>query len=168
MIVAPSGNLHSVYQKHFLYETDEAWAEPGPSFTTVTLPFPSSNPASSSPPPSSTFTLAPCICMDLNPERFLAPFEDFEFATFVRDAHPKVDVVVGTMAWLASPPGEDDSDDSGSEDDSDWADVLSTINYWAVRLTPLIGSRTAIVVCNRIGTEGGTCTFCFLRVMSPC
>ncbi|KAL8277419.1 hypothetical protein RQP46_010141 [Phenoliferia psychrophenolica] len=157
MIVSPSGTLHSIYQKHFLYTTDESWAEPGPDFTTITLSFPSSNSvhalAASPTPDPPTFTIAPCICMDLNPEKFLAPFEAYEFATFVQNARPRVDVVVGSMAWLAAEPPEEGISAEENEVNK-WEDVSETVNYWATRLRPLLGSRTAVVVCNRIGTEG--------------
>lgn len=162
MIVSPSGNLVSVYAKHFLYTTDEAWATPGPSFTTVSLPFPCSNPAASGDdndgPPS--FTIAPGICMDLNPEGFIAPFEAFEFATFVREAKPRVDVVVCSMAWLASEKEEEGDEEADGEEedqaeDSEWHKVSGTIDYWATRLSPLVGTPTAFLASNRVGSEGG-------------
>jgi protein N-terminal amidase len=36
--VAPSAEVLATYQKHFLYETDESWAEEGPGFMSIDVP----------------------------------------------------------------------------------------------------------------------------------
>lgn len=69
MLVSPSGTLVMTYAKHHLFDTDKSWATPGPSFTTVDLPFPESSPhfptrdeAEAVP----TFRVCPAICMDVS------------------------------------------------------------------------------------------------------
>lgn len=36
-VVAPDQTVEATYQKHFLYETDELWAEEGPAFRAIRL-----------------------------------------------------------------------------------------------------------------------------------
>lgn len=181
LIIRPDGILHDVYQKQFLYETDEKWcSEPEEGFKYFDLPFPTSSPsyAIASSTATSTFRLAPSICMDLNPKGFIAPFEAFELSTFAKEA--KVDVLVCSMNWLDSNQDDDGSEtsknqevipeeDSESEESSGeeelseggkrWNEVKSTLNYFAMRLTPLMGERTVFVSCNRVGTEKGKSRF---------
>ncbi|KAK4047718.1 hypothetical protein OIV83_005226 [Microbotryomycetes sp. JL201] len=75
LIVGPDGQLVSVYRKHFLYTTDESWAEEGPGFATVELNLPARPQAT-----SRQVKVCPAICMDLNPHQFTAPFCAFELA----------------------------------------------------------------------------------------
>lgn len=147
LLLSPAGILLHTYQKHHLYETDESWATEGPGFVTWKLPFPSAE-------DSATFKLAPCICMDLNPYRFVAPFESYELGTFAE--REGVDVVVCSMAWLDSEPPANGVDESEQEEEGEeWDKVRNTLSYWAMRCGPLMGSGAAFVGCNRAGREGG-------------
>ena len=38
VVVDPAGAVATVYQKHFLFETDENWAAEGPGFRCIELP----------------------------------------------------------------------------------------------------------------------------------
>ncbi|KAJ3281550.1 Carbon-nitrogen hydrolase [Rhizoclosmatium sp. JEL0117] len=132
------------YDKHFLYTTDEIWADEGPNFTTTSLQLLK--------PPRAPTTIALGICMDINPYRFESPFEKFEFATFHRNT--KADLLSCSMAWVLS-PDEDLPRDKRTP-------LMGTINYWATRMTPVIlakEKRVIMAVCNRTGGENGT-DFC--------
>ncbi|MBL8018779.1 MAG: hypothetical protein JNM27_03860 [Leptospirales bacterium] len=85
VVVSPEGKIEHVYRKHFLYETDEAWADEGSAFETYEL--------------TGVGKVGSGICMDLNPYRFQTPFEDFEFATAMRKARPGV--LLLSMNWIA-------------------------------------------------------------------
>ncbi|GAA6002469.1 hypothetical protein JCM10207_001137 [Rhodosporidiobolus poonsookiae] len=149
LVFSPTGALLHKYSKHFLYETDETWATPGPSFLTVDLPFPPSSPFHGE---GKTFRAALAICMDINPYRFEAPFDAFEFGTFAE--REKAEVVLALMAWLDSePPVEGEETDGEGEG---WDAVRRTLGYWAMRTGPLLGSRAALVCANRNGREGET------------
>ncbi|GAA5891333.1 hypothetical protein JCM5296_006902 [Sporobolomyces johnsonii] len=154
LLVSPSGSLVSVYSKHFLYETDYAWATPGPAFVALDLPFPPSSPFHSDRAPGRAFRLAPAICMDLNPKDFVAPFEAFEFASFAK--REEVDVVACSMSWLDSEPprGAHEEEDEGGR--TEWDKVHRTLGYWVMRMEPLMESGVAFVGCNRVGREGDT------------
>ncbi|GAA5857540.1 hypothetical protein JCM8547_009329 [Rhodosporidiobolus lusitaniae] len=160
LIVSPAGDLVATYHKHFLYETDETWATPGPSFASFDLPFPPSSPFRSlSSPSPTTFQLAPAICMDLNPHKFTAPFTAFEFGSFA--AKEEVDLVVASMAWLDSElprEGTEESTEGGEGGDrrTEWEQVSQTLGYWALRVDPILGNGAAMVCCNRVGREGNT------------
>lgn len=79
--------------------------------------------------------------MDLNPYKFEAPFEAFEFANFHKERGTSLLLV--STAWLL-----------GAE-----YTQLHQVNYWATRLKPLLHSGLVAAICNRTGTEG-TYTFC--------
>ncbi|KAM0751952.1 carbon-nitrogen hydrolase [Meredithblackwellia eburnea MCA 4105] len=175
MVVLPTGHLHAIYQKHFLYTTDETWAKPGPRFSIMSLPLPLRNVTSCSPsnhralpddlsPPAPNrkhFSVALGICMDLNPHQFTSPFTAFEFANFVRSRSLKlkaesngdatVDLVICCMAWLMSDDADDIETTTGRKDN--WDKQRQTINYWATRLKPLIGEDTVFIAANRVGRE---------------
>ncbi|KAI5476152.1 protein N-terminal amidase [Pseudohyphozyma bogoriensis] len=173
LIVNPSGTVEFTYQKHFLFTTDETWATPGPSFISLDLAFPPSNPIHvrqprSSPPeaPTLTFRLLPCICMDVNPYRFEAPFDSFELATFAKGVKP--DIVVCSMAWLDSDQSEEA--EKVEEKMDEWDKVRPTVSYWATRMRPLLGSAGTFVACNRTGREGDvafTGSSCVLALGEP-
>lgn len=94
--------------------------------------------------------------MDINPYQFKADFYDFEFGHYHSDAKTKI--LLCSMAWLKS-KGKGGSGNSDT--------VMDTINYWALRLLPLMRQsvadvdgdenehHTLFVACNRIGTERG-------------
>lgn len=56
------------------------------------------------------------------------------------------------MNWLDS---EADVQEMPEHRDG-WAIVQNTLAYWAMRLSPLIGSDAIFIACNRVGTERGT------------
>ncbi|GAA5960396.1 hypothetical protein JCM21900_003539 [Sporobolomyces salmonicolor] len=153
ILVSPFGALVSVYSKHFLYETDFAWATPGPAFIALDLPFPPSSPFHSD--RGRAFRLAPAICMDLNPKDFVAPFEAFEFASFAKQE--EVDIVACSMSWLDSEPPRATAEEGEEEEGrTEWEKVHRTLGYWVMRMEPLMESGVAFVGCNRVGREGDT------------
>ncbi|CAO3628359.1 unnamed protein product [Cunninghamella blakesleeana] len=133
--VNPQGELIKTYRKTFLYETDENWAEEGESFDTMMIP--------------GIGKIGFAICMDINPYQFKSEFTAFEFANYHKNE--KTDIILGSMAWLKS---KQEEDGMGS--------LMSTINYWALRLSPLLKEAVSsdrnilFVASNRIGTERGS------------
>ncbi len=77
MVVNPAGEFVKSYKKHFLYDTDKTWAEPGPAFDTLDLKHPRYSDV--------TIKIGHGICMDINPWEFKSDFEKFEFGTYHRD-----------------------------------------------------------------------------------
>lgn len=62
-------------------------------------------------------------------------------------------------SWLVS-EAEVLSEQDEAPPRSDWSEVARTISYFAMRLEPLVGTNTAFIACNRVGSEGGTsCDF---------
>ncbi|TPX71499.1 hypothetical protein SpCBS45565_g01145 [Spizellomyces sp. 'palustris'] len=100
-LVSPDGTLVRTYDKHFLYEKDERWAEEGAGFCVLECP--------------GLGKVGLGICMDLNPYRFMAPFDAYEFANFQVDNESQI--ILCSMAWILSLPDDDDSvvDDTGHE-----------------------------------------------------
>ncbi|XP_004363822.2 hypothetical protein CAOG_02983 [Capsaspora owczarzaki ATCC 30864] len=123
-VVDAKGTLLLTYDKHFLYETDETWAKEGAGFTTIEIP--------------EIGKVGFGICMDINPYKFTAPWEAFEFANYHVAANTRL--LLMPMAWL----------DSETRSNN----VYNLPNYWASRLTPLIGKPCVVVTCNRTGGEG--------------
>ncbi|KAI8100169.1 carbon-nitrogen hydrolase [Halteromyces radiatus] len=129
------GELIKTYRKSFLYETDEHWASEGPGFETIDIP--------------ELGKVGLAICMDINPYQFKTDFYDFEFGHYHSEA--KTDIILCSMAWLKN-------DTKGNDT------VMDTINYWALRLLPLMRQsvesdhqhHTLFVACNRIGSERGS------------
>ena len=80
--------------------------------------------------------------MDINPYRFEAPFDAFEFSRFHVDQKSRW--ILFSMAWLKAENGS----------------VLDLLNYWTQRLKPFFDcsgdKRTTVVICNRVGSEKGT------------
>ncbi|WVQ76501.1 hypothetical protein IAR50_006170 [Cryptococcus sp. DSM 104548] len=159
LISSPSGEIVGNYRKTFLFETDKNWAIAGDGFKYFDLG-------------GALGRVAVGICMDMNPKDFVAPWDAFELANFVRDN--AVDTLVVPMNWLdppAEPPNEDPPQDP-------LRPSISNLNYWAARLTPLHdptpgyapptestngedgegkeGKEVVFVVCNRVGEESGT------------
>lgn len=117
-LIAPDGSLLHVFRKHFLFETDEKWAVQGSGFQALHLP--------------ALGTVCVAICMDLNPFRFTAPFEDYELASFC--VEHDVDLLVMPMAWLA--PSDERHQLESDQAAAPLQPSLSTINYWALRCKP--------------------------------
>lgn len=130
-LISPKGDIIYTYDKHFLFSADEEWAIPGQAFKSFDCdPF---------------GKVGPGICMDVNPYKFEAPFNAFEFAKF--HVNEGTRFVFLSMAWLKS------SDHS----------PLSLIYYWIQRLEPFIHASSnleypiIVIISNRNGREGETC-----------
>ncbi|KAJ3211915.1 Carbon-nitrogen hydrolase [Dinochytrium kinnereticum] len=119
-LVDRNGEVVDIYDKHFLYTTDEIWAAEGESFKGITVKGLGG--------PSTDVKLGFAICMDINPYRFESPFTAFEFANFHRKCGTAF--VSGSMAWLLSEDGMDEY--VQPEDPS-----MNTLEYWVLRLAPL-------------------------------
>jgi protein N-terminal amidase len=123
MIVAPSGDLITVYRKTNLYETDLPWAKPGTGLLSIHLP----------PPVDQSIALG--ICNDLNPHppNVWESIDEgpYELATFAKEAN--ADCLIILCAWLSSvqeaPPRADPHPDN------------RTIFYWMRRLRQLLGEE---------------------------
>ncbi|KAJ1550277.1 Carbon-nitrogen hydrolase, partial [Nowakowskiella sp. JEL0078] len=111
-IVSPSGELVALYDKHFLYEVDETWAEEGERFKIFEI---------------AGLKYGPGICMDINPYAFKAPYNEYEFGNF--HSSLGTNFIVISMAWVSN------GDMIGKPKSTP---NLKTINYWADRLSPLL------------------------------
>jgi protein N-terminal amidase len=145
VMVNEAGEVVYTYHKHFLYSTDYQWGcQPGSSFTFKDFQF-----------DGQSVRMSIGICMDLNPKEYIAPFNAFEYANFL--LQNDVRLVVIPMAWLL--PSDEDRE----------MPSLGSVEYWARRLSPLLGDDTVrtVVVCNRTGEEGGAIyagTSCVLQM----
>ncbi|UZJ56805.1 hypothetical protein CBS101457_006125 [Exobasidium rhododendri] len=148
LLVNSHCQLLHVFMKHFSYENDKVWACEGPGFQYIDLP--------------RLGRVCIAICMDLNPYDFKAPFESFELASYC--LRENVDILVMPMAWLvASDDVEEDRNElERSVDTMVEGPHEQTINYWALRLSPLLKDNEQnstpnrnfyFVNCNRTGTE---------------
>ncbi|KAG0045956.1 Carbon-nitrogen hydrolase [Gryganskiella cystojenkinii] len=81
--VSPSGTLLKTYSKHFLYYTDENWAEEGPGFESFDV--------------KGLGQVGFGICMDVNPYQFKSPFRAMEFSNF--HLNKKTKLILCSMAW---------------------------------------------------------------------
>ena len=86
--------------------------------------------------------------MDLNPYRFTAPWEAYEFCAYA--LAEESEILVLSMAWLTR-LSEQILLQQAEEPD------LNTLSYWIERMKPLVdGEKEVIVVCaNRSGNEPG-------------
>jgi protein N-terminal amidase len=75
--------------------------------------------------------------MDINPYKFTAPFEAFEFAN--HHLQQDTNIITLSNAWLKS--------------------GTNVIEYWATRLSPLFEQDILVFISNRTGQEGDT-IFC--------
>ncbi|KAI1611942.1 protein N-terminal asparagine amidohydrolase [Exophiala viscosa] len=141
VFVSSTGDVVAHYRKSFLYYTDETWAQEGSGFWAGVLPIGGKG---------QQVKAAGCICMDLNPYRFEAPWTAYEFGNHARESRAKV--VVVSMAWLTRLNAEEVSSQMMVPDHD-------TINYWVDRLSPLFGTQGAdpeaiVIFANRAGEEG--------------
>lgn len=136
------GDVVAHHRKAHLFYTDETWAcEGAQGFYTGVLPVGAGD---------RRVKVAAGICMDVNPYKFHAPFNAYEFATAAREARAKV--VVLSCAWNTYTSRE------GILEQPDQPD-MDTINYWINRLFPLLGPQGSseeviVVFANRRGFEG--------------
>ncbi|KAF2258678.1 N-terminal asparagine amidohydrolase-like protein [Lojkania enalia] len=137
--ISPTGVVLNNYRKTFLYYTDETWASEGPSHFF-------------SGPLGGLGQVTLGICMDINPYKFVAPWNDYEFAnTALKDGSPLVCV---SMAWLAHLTPEELMQDPQQAD-------FATVAYWLERFQPLVEKATDtpvyVVLANRCGVEKTVC-----------
>ncbi|KAK5663013.1 hypothetical protein OQA88_6427 [Cercophora sp. LCS_1] len=137
IVVSNDGDTIGNYRKRFLDHADETWAlEGNREFFRRRI--------------NGMGRVVLGVGMDVNPYRFEAPWDAFEFGYHALDA--SANVVILTMAWRSQ-------DDTGfglyscvpREPD------LDTLIYWVQRLEPLISADTdeevIVVVCNKTGSE---------------
>lgn len=94
------------------------------------------------------------ICMDINPHKFLAPWDAYEFARACLAAQSPI--VALSMAWLTRQSADELA---AAPQDAD----AETLAYWLERFHPLLDLRTRpydappiiVIMANRCGTEGG-------------
>ncbi|GMG39189.1 unnamed protein product [Ambrosiozyma monospora] len=87
--ISPTGSIIHNYRKSFLYKTDEDWgcSESPSGFTNFNVTI-----------QNRVFKTAIGICMDLNPYKFTAPFEKYEFANYCYSN--EVELVLVPTAWM--------------------------------------------------------------------
>lgn len=146
------GELVYNYRKTFLYETDEKWGcleNPQRGFVPVQLQFkPRVNPEEGNTnginnARSSSILTNFGICMDLNPYKFEAPFNKFEFSA--QCYHNKSKLIVCPMAWLSSQSPSIKTELTQEEKLQQAKQVQlplepcnDTINYWILRFFPFL------------------------------
>lgn len=146
-----NGEVIHNYQKSFLYETDEVWGcNEGQGFQSFTI--------------MNGIKASIGICMDLNPYKFEAPFQKFEFSKFCYEND--LNLIICPNAWLHSEsPSITKQDDSlkykelidsnknfiiddKHEEIIDYELIkefkdlnkpdYSTLNYWILRFFPFV------------------------------
>ncbi|KAJ5145999.1 uncharacterized protein N7515_000563 [Penicillium bovifimosum] len=146
LVVDEEGEIVVNYRKTFLYYTDETWAAEGQvERGFYELEFASRVKSSSLetlPQEPKRIATSFGICMDINPYKFEAPFDKWEFATRVLDS--KSQLVILSMAWLAM-PGLEDLDALKDKPDMD------TFNYWLQRFWPLLQRKMR----HQVDIDGG-------------
>ncbi|KAF2750437.1 N-terminal asparagine amidohydrolase-like protein [Sporormia fimetaria CBS 119925] len=137
--VSRTGEILANYRKHFLYYTDETWASEGPS-------------RFFSGPLGDLGPVTHGICMDINPHKFTAPWDAYEFANVAVDT--QTPTICLSMAWLCMLSPEELLMDPSTPD-------IATMQYWIERFLPIIkerGHRTIhIILANRSGIEKTSC-----------
>lgn len=81
---------------------------------------------------------------------FTAPWDAFELARHAQ--REGAELVVCSMAWLVG-EGDEAALVDVPESERGWAESARTMNYWAMRVGPLLETGVAFVACNRVGTE---------------
>lgn len=104
VLISPTGKVIHNYRKTFLYETDEQWGceESPKGFEAFDIEI-----------RGRVFKTAIGICMDLNPYKFQAPFEKYEFTNFCYKND--VDLVLVPTAWLNTSWSENWTPDDASK-----------------------------------------------------
>ena len=163
-----SGKLIYNYRKTFLYETDEKWGSsenPIKEFPGLELEFTKNEETKS-------IISNIGICMDLNPYKFEAPFNKFEFSlsSYIQKAR----LLICPMNWL-NPKSPSLKTELSLPKRIQLAENLeldtnepesSTVNYWILRLFPYVNHEHSIIpkwfndnekvttiCCNRVGVE---------------
>ncbi|KAK4127941.1 carbon-nitrogen hydrolase [Parathielavia appendiculata] len=134
IVVNSVGENIAHYRKSFLYYTDATWAREGQGFYGGKL--------------GSLGQAAIGICMDINPYKFEAPWDAYEFAFHV--LRIRANLVILSTAWLTN-------DEQASFLSCPDAPDMSTLSYWVRRLEPVIRAKdseeTIVVFANRSGAE---------------
>ncbi|OAR00589.1 hypothetical protein LLEC1_02142 [Akanthomyces lecanii] len=138
MIMNGDGDSAGNYRKSHLYYTDETWAlEGGCGFYDGRVP--------------GVGHMAVGICMDINPYKFEAPWEAFEFSSHVLETGARL--VVLSMAWSTHADQHEFFLNPAEPD-------MDSLLYWITRLQPIISAdsdqETIFVFGNRCGAEGET------------
>ncbi|KAJ5794839.1 Carbon-nitrogen hydrolase [Penicillium paradoxum] len=155
LIIDKNGDFTHNYRKTFLYDTDETWAAEGQAERGFHhLEFSSQGKAStseslgkenqqiSSGQQEKRVATSFGICMDINPYKFEAPFDKWEFATRVLDS--KSQLVILSMAWLTLLSREElDALKNKPE--------MDTFNYWLRRFWPLLQKKME----HKVDIDGG-------------
>ncbi|KAI9760219.1 MAG: hypothetical protein M4579_001835 [Chaenotheca gracillima] len=126
VLLSPTGDVLVNYRKSFLYYTDETWAEEGDGgFYAGKV--------------DRLGKISMGICMDINPQKFTAPWDSYEFSNHALAASS--DLIILTMAWLSSPasdPSSGLSPPSPPEPSDPSLPNIDTLSYWLARLKPFI------------------------------
>ncbi|KAK2628543.1 hypothetical protein QTJ16_001646 [Diplocarpon rosae] len=135
IMVGTDGETIANYRKSFLYYTDETWALEGKGFYSGAI--------------EGLGKVSMGICMDLNPYKFEAPWNAWEFGYHV--LRVEANLVILSMAWLTR-------EDAGSFSRTPREPDMETMSYWLARLEPLIRAEAQgeiiVIFANRCGTEG--------------
>ncbi|KAF2272776.1 N-terminal asparagine amidohydrolase-like protein [Westerdykella ornata] len=136
--VTPSGTVLLNYRKSFLYYTDETWAAEGTGFYAGNL--------------GSLGKVSLGICMDINPYRFITPWDAYEFASKALEA--QTPVICVSMAWLTTLSPEELAQEPLQAD-------FTTLTYWVERFQPLVEKKALepvyVILANRCGMEKAAC-----------
>ncbi|KAK5993335.1 Protein N-terminal amidase [Cladobotryum mycophilum] len=135
IVINGDGETVANYRKTHLYYTDETWALEGShGFYKGRLP--------------GLGRTAIGICMDINPYKFEAPWNKFEFAQHALNTGARL--VIVSMAWLTN-------DDPRIFNATPQEPDTNTLMYWASRLEPIIrvesNEEVIVVFANRCGGE---------------
>lgn len=143
------GSVIHNFRKAFLYMIDEQFgAKEGTGFECIKLP------------DLHNLKMQVGICMDINPYKFTAPFNAYEFAQSAKDNQS--DLVVVPMCWTHSespslfPEDQREGKKNELEYEMDPDDTcLNSVNYWLQRSMPLFDAdkRVCYVAANRCGWE---------------
>ncbi|EMG51016.1 NTA1 Protein N-terminal amidase [Candida maltosa Xu316] len=165
------GDLIYNYRKTFLYETDEKWGSsenPVKNFPSFEIPFVDKQNGT-----SKSIISNIGICMDLNPYKFEAPFNKFEYS--LSSYAQRVKLLICPMAWL-HPDSPSLKSELSLTKRVELADNLklnekessqSTVDYWILRMFPYLNhthsfipkwfngqdDKVTAICCNRVGTE---------------
>lgn len=134
----PDGSMIAHYRKHFLYMVDESWCVEGSDrFYAGNYPAPVSQ------------RVAMGICMDINPYRFEAPWNEMEFARHALKS--RAELIILSMAWTNTDATIEEVSDDSSKIQPDW----QTLRYWTSRFEPVIMAEKSVLIVfgNRCGYE---------------
>ncbi|XWX00100.1 hypothetical protein V2A60_008117 [Cordyceps javanica] len=136
IVVNPDGETIANYRKSFLYYTDQSWALEGNGFYSGFIP--------------GLGKTSIGICMDINPYKFEASWDAYEFAYHALEID--ANLVIVSMAWMTREEPREFSRMPNTPD-------METLTYWVTRLEPLIRAEDTngeiiVVFANRTGIEG--------------